>query len=182
MPLEAYTIEDITGDTIYSLTGQNFNPTSVIRYREIYPEADYTLPMNSLLDDTAYWDASIYVTPSSQNDLLSNDTLERTFVFSKELAYDDGSAERTYGIEGGDQVKKFAYRFDPAIDDSISAIRFHFSHTDIDVSDMVFNIYLWDSLELNTSNPYENAVYTLANVTPTYVDSLNGFTTFSLVI
>lgn len=180
MPLEAYTIEDITGDTIYSLTGQNFNPTSVIRYREIYPEADYILPMNSLLDDTAHWDASIYVTPSSQNDLLSNDTLERTFVFSKELAYDDGSAERTYGIEGGDQVKKFAYRFDPAIDDSISAIRFHFSHTDIDVSDMVFNIYLWDSLELNTSNPYENAVYTLANVTPTYVDSLNGFTTFSL--
>ena len=32
MPLEAYTIESLTGDTIYALTGQNFNPTSVIRY------------------------------------------------------------------------------------------------------------------------------------------------------
>ena len=180
MPLEAYTIENTTGDTIYALTGQNFNPTSVIRYREIYPNNDFTIPMLPVSSDTAQWDASIIVSPSSQNDILGNDTLRGFFPFSKELAYDDGSAERSYGIEGGDQVKKFAYRFDPIIDDSISALRFHFSHTDVDVSDMVFSIYLWDSLELNTTNPYENVVYALTNVTPTYVDSLNGFTTFSL--
>ena len=180
MPLEAYTIEYTTGDTIYALTGQNFNPTSVIRYREIYPNNDFTIPMLPVSGDTAQWDASIIVSPSSQNDILGNDTLRGFFPFSKELAYDDGSAERSYGVEGGDQVKKFAYRFDPIIDDSISALRFHFSHTDVDVSDMVFSIYLWDSLELNTTNPYENVVYALNNVTPTYVDSLNGFTTFSL--
>ena len=180
MPLEAYTIENATGDTIYALTGQNFNPTSVIRYREIFPNNDFTIPMPPLSGDTAQWDASIFVSPSSQNDILGNDTLQGFFSFSKELAYDDGSAERSYGVEGGDQVKKFAYRFDPIIDDSISALRFHFGHTDVDVSDMVFTIYLWDSLELNTTNPYENVVYALANVTPTYVDSLNGFTTFSL--
>ena len=180
MPLEAYTIENTTGDTIYALTGQNFNPTSVIRYREIYPNNDFTIPMLPVSGDTAQWDASIIVSPSSQNDILGNDTLRGFFPFSKELAYDDGSAERSYGVEGGDQVKKFAYRFDPIIDDSISALRFHFSHTDVDVSDMVFSIYLWDSLELNTTNPYENVVYALTNVTPTYVDSLNGFTTFSL--
>ena len=91
-----------------------------------------------------------------------------------------GSAERSYGVEGGDQVKKFAYRFEPYIDDSISALRFHFSHTDVNVSDMVFSIYLWDSLELYTSNPYENVVYELTNVRPSYVDSINGFTTFAL--
>ena len=180
MPLEAYTIENTTGDTVYALTGQNFNPTSVIRYREIYPNNDFIVPMPPVSGDTAQWNASIIVNPSSQNDILGNDTLRGFFPFSKELAYDDGSAERTYGIEGGDQVKKFAYRFDPVIEDSISAIRFHFSHTDVDVSDMVFTIYLWDSLELNTTNPYENVVYALTNVTPTYVDSLNGFTTFSL--
>ena len=180
MPLEAYTIENTTGDTIYALTGQNFNPTSVIRYREIYPNNDFNIPMLPVSGDTAQWDASIIVSPSSQNDILVNDTLRGFFPFSKELAYDDGSAERSYGVEGGDQVKKFAYRFDPIIDDSISALRFHFSHTDVDVSDMVLSIYLWDSLELNTTNPYENVVYALTNVTPTYVDSLNGFTTFSL--
>ena len=180
MPLEAYTIESSTGDTVYALTGQNFNPTSVIRYREIYPNADFVIPTPPLSGDTAQWDASIFVSPSSQNDILRNDTLKGVFPFSKELAYDDGSAERSYGVEGGDQVKKFAYRFDPVVDDSISAIRFHFNHTDIDVSDMVFNIYLWDSLELNTTNPYENIVYGLTNITPTYVDSLNGFTTFLL--
>ena len=180
MPLEAYTIENTTGDTVYALTGQNFNPTSVIRYREVYPSNDFTIPTPPVSGDTAQWNASILVSPSSQNDILGNDTLRRFFRFSKELAYDDGSAERTYGIEGGDQVKKFAYRFDPIMDDSISALRFHFSHTDVDVSDMVFTIYLWDSLELNTSNPYENVVYALTNVTPTYVDTLNGFTTFSL--
>ena len=180
MPLEAYTIENTTGDTIYALTGQNFNPTSVIRYREIYPNSDFTIPMLPVSGDTARWDASISVSPSSQNDILGNDTLRGFFPFSKELAYDDGSAERSYGVEGGDQVKKFAYRFDPIIDDSISALRFHFSHTDVDVSDMVFSIYLWDSLELNTTNPYENVVYAFTNVKPTYVDSLNGFTTFSL--
>ncbi|HAB90163.1 MAG TPA: hypothetical protein DCF84_06465, partial [Bacteroidetes bacterium] len=180
MPLEAYTIENTTGDTIYALTGQNFNPTSVIRYREIYPNNDFTIPMLPFFGDTAQWNASVIVSPSNQNDILGNDTLKGFFPFSKELAYDDGSAERSYGVEGGDQVKQFAYRFDPIIDDSISALRFHFGHTDVDVSDMVFTIYLWDSLELNTTNPYENVVYALTNVTPTYVDSLNGFTTFSL--
>ena len=45
---------------------------------------------------------------------------------------------------------------------------------------MVFSIYLWDSLELYTSNPYENVVYALTNVRPTYLDTLNGFATFSL--
>ena len=180
MPLEAYTIENATGDTIYALTGQNFNPTSVIRYREIYPNDDFTIPMSPVSGDTAQWDASIIVSPSSQNDILGNDTLRGFFPFSKELAYDDGSAERSYGVEGGDQVKKFAYRFDPIIDDSISGLRFHFSHTDVEVSDMVFSIYLWDSLELYTSNPYENVVYALTNVRPTYLDTLNGFATFSL--
>lgn len=180
MPLEAYTIESLTGDTVYALTGQNFNPTSVIRYREIYPNVDFVIPTPPLSGDTAQWNASILVSPSSQNDILSNDTLKGAFLFSKELAYDDGSAERSYGVEGGDQVKKFAYRFEPYIDDSISALRFHFSHTDVDVSDMVFSIYLWDSLELYTSNPYENVVYALTNVRPTYVDSINGFTTFAL--
>ena len=76
------------------------NCISVIRYREIYPNVDFVIPTPPLSGDTVH-ECIHPVSPSSQNDILSNDTLKGAFPFSKELAYDDGSAERSYGVEGG---------------------------------------------------------------------------------
>ncbi|MEZ4916285.1 MAG: hypothetical protein R2836_04800 [Chitinophagales bacterium] len=57
------------------------------------------------------------------------------------MAYDDGSAERAYGIDGSpNELKKFAYKFSVAHPDTLAGIQIHFTNIDQNVDDLVFNL------------------------------------------
>jgi hypothetical protein len=93
------------------------------------------------------------------------------------MAYDDGSAERSYGISGLG-VKKFAYEFNLNQPDTLAAFQFQFSQVDDNVSNLIFNFNVWDSILVNGS--YDSLLFSMDNKKPFYVDSVNGFATYKL--
>jgi len=111
--------------------------------------------------------------------IATNNVAENTQVFSNILGYDDGSAERAYGIEGLG-LKKFALRFDLNQPDTLAGFQIHFSHIDQNVNNLIFNFYIWDSLRLNDLGFADSPIFTLDNEKPLYVDSTNGFATYVL--
>lgn len=145
----------------------------------------YTLPFNP---------AAQYTLPSSQSDSLvlvtrvsvqpgdgrpQNDTIVHTQRFSTIMAYDDGSAENAYGLTGT-QLKKFAYEFNLNAPDTLVGIQIMYTQVEANVSDMIFNINVWDEIVVNDFNYVDEPVITIDNRKPYYVDSVNGFTTYIL--
>lgn len=182
-PLQVNISNTINADVIYSDVGSNFNPElgQEIKALEILPSTDFTLPVFTGNTDSFYFENELIISPANRNSLLSNDTIQNAVLFHNVLAYDDGSAERSYGVSGGgNEVKKFAYEFEIAVPDTLAAVQFHFSNTDENVSDLVFSIYVWDSLEIGVPE-VDNTVHiigTIENKKPNYVDEKNGFYTF----
>ena len=111
--------------------------------------------------------------------IASNNTAENTQVFRNIMAYDDGSAERAYGIEGLG-LKKFALRFGLNEPDTLAGFQIHFAHIDQNVNNLIFNFYIWDSLRMNDLSFTDQPLFTLDNQKPLYVDSTNGFATYVL--
>ena len=166
-----------TPDIFLQIDNQNFNPTVPVKNQVFSPVTDFTVP--PITSDSLYVNAWMAIDPTSNNTLKSNDTLNKRFPFYNVLAYDDGSAERAYGVQGGSGVKKFAYEFNINEPDTLAAIQIHFSNIDQDVSGLVFSLYAWDSLEMGVISPFENELASIENKTPDYIDYHNGFATFA---
>ena len=91
---------------------------------------DFTLEMKTFL--------------AGQNSQTNNDTIRRVQLFSNYYAYDDGSAERSYGIKNlaGAQM---AYFFDPVMADTLLGFYVHFLESGIDVTQNEFRICIWEN-------------------------------------
>jgi hypothetical protein len=106
-----------------------------------------------------------------------NDTLNYLTKFSNYLAYDDGTAEKVYGVLGSDA--KIAYEFNLNADDTLKAIQIHFAHMNSDVSTKLFDLYVWSSLDI-PNGVSDVQIQRETFLKPIYIDSINGFTTYSL--
>lgn len=127
------------------------------------------------IEDSTYIQAKVYLDPS--DDYVTNDTASHRQFFFNEMAYDDGSAEMAYGIQGLG-TKKVAYRFVIPNKDTLAAIKILFSNIDVDVENLVFNINIWKQIGMNGAG--EKTLKTLTNIKPIYFDTLNGYATFGL--
>lgn len=159
--LDAYQTQTFNAGPYYTLP---FNPAS-----------EYTLPGGTV--DSMIWLHQVSVLPGDARP--SNDTLRHYQRFSNVMAYDDGSAETAYGLTGT-QIKKFAYEFNLNQPDTLVAVQFMYTQVEQNVSDLIFNINVWDSIKLNDFTYEDAPVITLDNRKPHYVDSVNGFTTYKL--
>lgn len=139
------------------------------------PSADYTLP--SAIVDSLIWLHQVSVLPADA--LPANDTVRHYQRFDNIMAYDDGSAETAYGLTGT-QVKKFAYEFNLNRPDTLVAVQFMYTQVEQNVSDLIFNINIWDSIKLNDFTYEDEPIKVIDNRRPYYVDSVNGFTTYRL--
>ena len=167
----------------YPLTSQLFTTTSTFNaasenYITLYPGRQYTapaLPHDSLLT------ISSQATLDVNDYLAANDTISRTQVLENILAYDDGTAERAYGLQNLG-LKKFAYDFRLNYPDTIVGYQVMYSYVDDDVHDLVFQFNLWtDSLKLNNVFFHDTPVWTSNNTTPYYgTGQVNGFATYRL--
>lgn len=158
---------------------QTFNATE---YNSILvtPKADYVVP------NTPNWPVDSLVINSKAlivpNDARpANDTLYHRQQFDNTYAYDDGSAELSYGITGTG-MKRFAYEFALNYPDTLVAFQVQFSQVEQNVQDLVFNFYAWDTIVKNsvTFDESTRRIFSLENKKPFYVDSVNGFTTYKL--
>lgn len=177
-PISVLVTDSLDMDTIFQLGGLNFNATSEIKDQVFTPISDFVKPTFS--GDSIFMNAGMGMTPTSRNLIISNDTTFSTIHFDKVMSYDDGSAERAYGLSGNpNEVKKFAYKYTVAHPDTLAAIQVHFSNIDQDVSNLVFSFYAWDSLEIDQPLSFENSIGVIENKKPSYIDMVNGFVTYT---
>ena len=158
---------------------QTFNATEYSTIL-VSPEADFVIP------NTPNWPVDSLVIQArsviAPNDARpANDTIYHRQQFDNTYAYDDGSAELSYGITGTG-TKRFAYEFVLNRPDTLVAFQVQFSQVEQNVSDLIFNFYAWDTIVKNsvTFDEATRRVLSLENKKPFYVDSLNGFTTYKL--
>ena len=74
--------------------------------------------------------------------LRSNDTVERSIPFKNFYAFDDGTAERGYGILNQTNAR-LAIEFQPLQPDSLHGLFINFAHAGTDVTENSFRIAIW---------------------------------------
>lgn len=157
-----------------NLIAFNAGPTDMA---QVIPSIEYHIPSAAV--DSLVINSIAYF---STNDAIpQNDTITHTQTFGSIMAYDDGSAEKAYGVTGDpDGSKKFAYEFNLNKPDTLTGFQVMFGQVEGYVGDLVFNFQAWDSIRLGDYTFNDSAIYTLPNQVPLYVDSTNGFATYVL--
>lgn len=112
------------------------------------------------------------------SNFLPNDTAYSQQAFRNYYAYDDGSAERAYGVEGSEGTQpRLAVQYTPYEADSLIGIRVHFVPTVDDITNKLFQITVWDD---NGGVPglvlYQDDPFTPRQ--PIYETSHNKFVTY----
>lgn len=82
------------------------------------------------------------------NDRLINDTVLSYQVFGSYYAYDDGSAEHGYGVQG--IGSKLAHEFNIKKTDTLTAFQIYFNPIQNDLSAQSFRLKVWSSLSPET--------------------------------
>lgn len=112
-------------------------------------------------------------------DPKENDTLVYYQTFSNYFAFDDGSAENGYGINGsGSKNAMVALRFKSFIDDTLRAIRICFNDSYMNANKRSFALMVWDD---NGGIP-GNVMYYSNEVMVEQGEVINGFHTYSLPV
>jgi len=107
------------------------------------------------------------------DDYPQNDTLRYIQDFHNYYAYDDGTAELGYGVNG--VGASLAYKFEVLKPDTLRAVRMFFAQLGVSVTNQVFRLAIWAG---NAAGPVGAPVYEKFNQTPNYSDSINGFFTY----
>lgn len=110
-------------------------------------------------------------------DRKGNDTIVYYQKFNNYFAFDDGSSEGGYGINGlGSRNAMVAYRFKSFMQDTLRAVRICFNDSYLDANRRAFDLMIWDD---NNGTP-GNVLYTLEEVMVEQGTSINGFYTYIL--
>ena len=115
---------------------------------------------------------------TDNDDLAQNDTLEYNQIFSNYFAYDDGTAEKAYGLLGpGAQL---AIEFETNAPTQLQGIQIYFTHIVGDVSQNRFSIKAWDGLDKGTGAlaRTDTVLMSKSGLTPYYTNEIGGFTTY----
>jgi len=168
--------ETFNGNTMLFDTIQSLSPFTPFSYfTKTYLTSDW-LPYN-VNEDSVVIRVRQYLTEIPSDLSIENDTSSLEIPFFNYLAYDDGTAEKAYGLEGPG-LKKFAYEFKMNKPDTLRGILVHFSHIQRDVSSLLFTLFVWD--EMNFLTGIEDTLYKEDFLKPIYVDEINGFAAFVL--
>ena len=102
-----------------------------------------------------------------QDDRVINDTVISYQVFGSYYAYDDGSAEQAYGVQG--IGSKLAHEFNIKKTDTLTAFQIYFNPIQDDLSAQSFRLKVWSSLSPETeiysqvSTAYTSPIYSRTN-------------------
>lgn len=144
------------------------------------PASDIISNLPTLNQDSVVIATTVTINPQPRDITTVNDTITNKVEFFNLFAYDDGSAEKAYGLAGSGGLKKFAYRFILNHPDTLRAVLFHFTRIDYDASSELFSFYVWERLDVNNNGVTEDTLYFEDFRRPIYIDSTNGWATFKL--
>lgn len=159
----------ILNATLLSGGDINYAPlTTYVTYHDFSQGYEFD---RSVSDSAAVFDWEANVSAQFPN-YNPNDSTYGKQVFSNYYAYDDGSAERAYGVFG--VQSELAYKFEAYQPDSLIGVQIHFTPTVNDVSNNLFLLAVWDD---NNGQPgekiYEDEFF--FPKLPVYHDGRNGF-------
>ncbi|HIF14897.1 MAG TPA: T9SS type A sorting domain-containing protein [Bacteroidetes bacterium] len=109
----------------------------------------------------------------------SNDTAGFDQLFYNYFSYDDGSAEKGYGlISTGAQL---AVAYDLSHEDTLWGVFFHWAQIESSKENELFTLSIWNDIDYNNDGSTQDSIiYQEDFLTPTYVDSLNGWSYYAL--
>jgi hypothetical protein len=155
----------------FSAGAANINPSTSVNYN-----ANLVYTFNTPNTDSALFRITCSL-KTDQFDPKSNDTLVYYQVFNNYFAYDDGTTEGGYGVNGlGSRNAMVAYRYVSYIQDTLRAIRICFNDSYLDANKRAFDLMVWDD---NNGIP-GNVIYTRENVMVEQGQVINGFYNYSL--
>jgi hypothetical protein len=131
--------------------------------------------------NSGFIDSALFrITCSLKTDVFDpkgNDTTIYYQVFKDYFAFDDGSAEEGYGINGlGSRNAMMAYRFVSYISDTLRAVRICFNDSYLDANKRSFDLMVWD----NINGIPGTVLYSKEEVMVTQGDAINGFYNYTL--
>lgn len=138
------TVED-SGNIIFNAPqGSNPNFNSQTEDQKNYERGVFEYP--TVANDTntrrAFLVSSILNTTPDIN--RNNDTVYFVQNFGTFYAYDDGTAEQAYFVEGAGA--RIAVRYDIAVEDTLKAVNIHIPRTKDDISNNLFRVKIWSSI------------------------------------
>ncbi|MBD3635755.1 MAG: T9SS type A sorting domain-containing protein [Crocinitomicaceae bacterium] len=131
-------------------------------------------------DTMAVFDVKInaHAAVAASNVYDVNDTTYMQQVFKNYYAYDDGSAEVAYGIQGANS--QLAYKFDAYEADTLTGVLFHFVPSVNDVSNKIMLLTVWDDNNGEPGNILYQDNFFLPHY-PSYGGSKNEFKYYEFV-
>lgn len=127
-----------------------------------------SFPIPIITADTITIATKYIIVPPNEIDPHYNDTVNRDQVFSNYMAYDDGSAEAIYRLQGTPASLALAFHVNET--DTLRGIEIHFANTDVDISQNLFSLLVWSALN------DADTLYRDDFLKPKYATELNGFT------
>ncbi len=156
---------------LFSAGATNIDPLTSVDYN-----ANIVYSFNSPGNDSALFRITS-VLKTDEFDPKQNDTMVYYQTFKNYFAFDDGTAEAGYGINGlGSRNAMFAYRFRSYIEDTLRAISICFNDSYTDANKRAFDLMVWDD---NNGLP-GNELYTVEEVMVEQGQDINGFYTYRL--
>jgi hypothetical protein len=161
-------------------TTQTFSYPSLIVGLNLQQDTGYTIPLNGFIfDNTHAVDSMDFKVKSFSdspfNQLKLNDSSFHTQHFYNYYAYDDGTAEAAYGLQGNVDIAS-AYQFDVKKQDTLLGVQIYFNPTGIDVSNKLFQLTVWS--DINIGNNTDVQLYRMINCKPGPFDGINEFKTY----
>ena len=169
-----FVIRDVYRNTVaqsFSAGATNIDPLTNVDYN-----AGLIYTFNTTGSDSALFNITCYLI-TDDFDPKNNDTIRYNQVFSNYFAFDDGTSEAGYGINGqGSRNAMVAYRFKSYTNDTVRAISICFNDSYLNTNRRAFDLMIWDDVDELPGN----VLYTLENVIVEPEKSLNGFYTYVL--
>lgn len=169
-----FILKDVYRNTVsysFSAGATNISPETNVDYN-----ANLIYTFNTTYTDSALFAITCYLI-TDIFDPKSNDTIKYNQVFGNYFAFDDGSAEAGYGVNGlGSRNAMVAYRFKSFMRDTIRAVQICFNDSYLNSNRRAFDIMIWDD---NNGLP-GNAIYSLEDMIVEPEERLNGFNTYIL--
>ena len=169
-----FVIEDVYNGTVaHAYTGGALN---IGPWDTIYYKSALLYTFNSTRENTALFKVKAYLI-TDDFDPKINDTTYSYQAFGDYFAYDGGTPEAGYGLDGsGSSHASVAYQFKSEIPDSVKAIQIYFNQSFNNANEVYFNLVVWGD---NDGKPGD-IIYKEEYLKPVYTDSLYDFYTYKL--
>jgi hypothetical protein len=155
----------------FSAGATNIGPLTTVDYK-----ANLVYTFNTINNDSALF----RITASLKTDSFDpkgNDTLIYYQVFRNYFAFDDGSSEGGYGVNGlGSRNAMVAYKYFSYTQDTLRAIRICFNDSYLHANKREFDLVVWD----NNNGLPGNIIYSRDEVMVEQGNVINGFYNYTI--